>query len=128
MFRRSNILFSGGIAVGFIAGAATSAARGWGSPLVMIDVVNQSGRPAQSVAVEYDSCGRRIVLPERPLASGEATQFQFSVCGEGSYLIVAHFDGGAELRGHEAYVETGYRATEVLLSHEIQSSGESFPF
>jgi len=117
MFRRSVIISLGSIAVGFLAGAATSAARGWGSPVVSLDVVNRSGRPVQSVTVEYESCGSKSALPGRPLASGDATKFQFLVCGEGGYKVVAHFDGGAELGGREAYVETGYRATEVLLSH-----------
>jgi hypothetical protein len=128
MFQRSAIICLGGITVGFLAGAVTSAARGWGSPVVSLDVVNRSGKPAQSVTVEYESCGTKSVLPGRRLAGGEATKFQFLVCGEGSYLVMAHIDDGAELRGHEAYVEAGYRATEVLLSREIQSSVDSHPY
>jgi hypothetical protein len=128
MLFRSAIICLGSISVGFLAGAATSAARGWGSPVVSLDVINRSGRTAQSVSVEYESCGTRSVLPGRPLAGGAATKFQFLVCGEGGYHVVAHFDGGAELWGREAYVETGYRATEVLLSQEIQSSVDSHPY
>ena len=128
MLRRSVIICLGSIAVGFLAGAATSAARGWGSSVVSLDVVNRSGRPVESVTVEYESSGNKSVLRSRRLASGEATKFHFLVCGEGGYHVVAHFDGGAELRGREAYVETGYRATEVLLSQEIQSSVDSHPY
>ncbi len=128
MLRRSVLLCLGSITVGFLAGAATSAARGWGSPVVSLDVVNRSGKPVQFLIVEYESCGNKIVLHGRPLASGEATKFQFLVCGEGGYQVVARFDGEAELRGREAYVESGYRATEILLSQEVQSSVDSHPY
>lgn len=128
MFRRSVIICLGSIAVGFLAGAVTSAARGWGSPIVSLDVINRSGRPVKSVTVEYESCGNKRALPGRSLASEEATRFEFLVCGEGGYQVVAHFDADTELRGREAYVETGYRATEVLLPKDIQSSVDSHPY
>lgn len=128
MFRRSVIICLGSIAVGFLAGAATAAALEWGSPVVSVNVVNRSGKAVQSLTVEYESCGNKIVLPGRPLAIGEATKFQFLVCGEGGYQVVAHFDGRAELRGGEAYVETGYRATEVLLPNAGQSSDDPHPY
>lgn len=128
MFRRSVVICLGGVAAGFVGGATTAVVRGWGSPVVSLDVVNQSGRPVQSVTVEYDSCGSKSALTGRPLASGEATRFQFLVCGEGGYQVVAHFEGGAELKGQGGYVESGYRAKEVLRTTSIESSIDSHAY
>jgi hypothetical protein len=125
MSRRSIILCVGSIAVGFLAGAATSAVRGWGSPVVSLNVVNRSGQPVRFVTVEYESCGSKSTLAGRPLAIGEATTFQFLVCGEGGYQVVAHFDSGVELKGRGGYVESGYRATEILQAQSIESSVDS---
>ncbi len=122
MSRRSVIICVGSIVLGFLAGAATSAARGWGSPVVSLEVINQSGLPVQFVAVEYESCGSKSALAGRPLARGEETTFRFLVCGEGGYQVVAHFDGGVELKGRDGYVESGYRATEILRANRIESS------
>ena len=128
MSRRSVIICVGSIVVGFLAGAATSAARGWGSPVVSLDVINQSGRPVQFVTVEYESCGSKSTLAARPLAKGEETTFRFLVCGEGGYQVVAHFDGGVELKGRGGYVESGYRATEVLQAKSIESTIDPHPY
>ena len=128
MSRRSVIICVGSIVVGFLAGAATSAARGWGSPVVSLDVINQSGRPVQFVTVEYESCGTKSTLAARPLARGEETTFRFLVCGEGGYQVVARFDGGVELKGRGGYVESGYRATEVLQAKSIESTIDPHPY
>ena len=128
MSRRSVIICVGSIVVGFLAGAATSAAHGWGSPVVSLHVINQSGRPVQSVTVEYQTCGSKSALAARPLARGEETTFQFLVCGEGGYQVVTHFDGGAELKGSGGYVESGYRATEVLQERGIASTIDLHPY
>lgn len=114
MSLRSLILCMGSIAVGFFAGAATSSVRGWGSPVVSLNVINQSGLPVRFVTVEYESCGSKSALARRPLAVGEATTFRFLVCGEGGYQVVAHLDSGVQLKGRGGYVESGYRATEIL--------------
>ena len=128
MSSRAVIICIGGVAVGFLAGAATSVARGWGSPVVSLDVVNRSGLPVQSVTVEYESCGVRNTLAGRRLAQGEVATFRFLVCGEGSYQVVADLDGGVELKGRDGYVESGYRATEVLHAKSIESSVDLHPY
>lgn len=128
MNRSSVMMWVGSVVVGFLAGAATSAARGWGSPVVSLRVINQSGRPVQSVTVEYETCGSKSALAARPLARGEETTFQFLVCGEGGYQVVAHFDGGVELKGRDGYVESGYRATEVLQAKGIESTIDLHPY
>lgn len=46
-------------ALAFIAGAATAIVRGWGSPLVTVDVVNRSGADLRAVLLEVDTCGSK---------------------------------------------------------------------
>lgn len=125
MSLRPLILCIGSTAIGFFAGAATSSVRGWGSPVVSVNVVNRSGLPVGFVTVEYESCGSKSALAGRPPAVGEATTFRFLVCGEGGYQVVAHLDSGVELKGRGSYVESGYRATEILQAQSIESSVDS---
>ena len=109
-------------AVGFGFGAATATLRGWGSPVVSVEVVNRSGRVATAVAVEYESCGVSTRTAPAALQPGERTTFRFLVCGEGGYKVTARLDNGTELFGGGGYVESGYQDASALMPDSIVSS------
>lgn len=109
--------------LGFAAGATIAAVRGWGSPVVRVDVENLSTQAVKSVVIDYQSCGHAASLPPRSLAHGKSTTFLFQVCGEGDYTITAHLESGAELKRTGGYVENGYVSTEIINGADIMSPG-----
>jgi hypothetical protein len=111
-----------GIAIGFLAGASNAALRGWGSPVVSVDVMNSSGAAVQSVSLQYESCGQKTLLPAQTLGQGQQTTFRFLVCGEGGYQVQARLDDGRELKGRDGYVESGYHATEIVQASGVMST------
>ncbi|MFL6626122.1 MAG: hypothetical protein ACJ8G1_06725 [Vitreoscilla sp.] len=108
--------------VGFAAGAATAVIRGWGDRDVHVDVVNESGLRVTSLALDVESCGARNALSRGALEPGDRATFRFMICGEGGYQLRARLEGGAELRGQGAHVESGDRATQRVRRSDIVSA------
>jgi len=122
---RAALAVAGGIActgAGFVAGAGTAALRGWGSPVVTIDVVNHAGRAATAVAIEYDTCGVKTRTAALALQPGQQASFEFLVCGEGGYRVDAVLGDGTRLTGADGYVESGQRdGTELRVGKVVSA-------
>jgi len=116
------------IGAGFVAGGAIAIARGWGDPSVVVEVANQSGQSVESLSLRYESCGLKGTLVSGALAQASKTVFRFSVCGEASYQLSARLGNGEPLEGREAYVERGYRATEVVGKTAMVSTVSPTPY
>ena len=106
----------------FGAGALTAIYRGWGSQLVAVAVVNQSGQPLQSVTLNYQTCNGSGSLAVGALSPHQATTMHFAVCGEGGYTIEAVLSDGRLVKNNGAYVESGYSVSEVVLQNGIETN------
>jgi len=109
----------------FAAGAFTAIARGWGSPLVRVTVHNESEGEVRSLVLDISSCGKRDSLILPTLGARRTHTFQFPVCGEGGYQLVAIGSDGKSLKS-EAYVESGYSVDEYISTAGFRSSTKAF--
>jgi hypothetical protein len=107
-------------ALAFIAGAATAIVRGWGSPLVTVEVVNKSGADLRAVLLEVDTCGSKQQIPGGALRVDASTRLRFLPCGEAGYRLSVVLADGVEMRS-EGYAEAGYRIVEVVESRRVRS-------
>ncbi|MCE1242837.1 hypothetical protein [Oryzomicrobium sp.] len=106
---------------GFGIGAITAVVRGWGSPVVTLELANQSGRSIQSFVVRYDTCGNKASITSEGPSAGQSKRIYFSVCGEGGYALEVVFSDGQRMVSRNSYVESGYSITEVVTANTIDS-------
>ena len=112
-------------ALGFIGGAITSAHRGWGSSLVSVVVENRTTLPATSVNLNLSSCGAASLLSVQNLRPGQSHTFRFDVCGEGGYKLDVMLENKTALSS-AAYVENGYKVTELIEPLRIRSETQTY--
>lgn len=106
--------------VAFCAGVFAAVWRGWGSPLISIEIINRSPEPLRSVAVLYETCGLRGSVVTGELLSGLSRKVKYSACGESGYHIEATTQAGLAIRGAEAYAESGYSLSATVTSSGIE--------
>jgi hypothetical protein len=116
------------LAIAFGAGAVAAIIRGWGSPVVYVDVVNSSGKELRSVVLEYESCGSKNQLVGPSLPPSARSRFNFLACGEAGYQLRVRRADGTELVGSGGYAESGYRATETVEHDRIRSEVQTHRF
>lgn len=107
---------------GFGAGTWAAARYGWGSTTVMATLSNESGREIERAHVEFESCNLQGSAIVGRLAAGDRRTVQFSLCGEGGYVVDVRFADGRHLRSGGGYVERGYRTLDVVRTDRIDSS------
>ena len=96
----------------------TAVSRGWGQAIVIVDIVNSSGRSVSMATLQFDTCGHRGSIQAGVLASSASTQIQYMVCGKGSQTVIADFGDGSSVASI-SHVESGYRLTERLSREDI---------
>jgi hypothetical protein len=105
-------------AVAFGVGALTAVSWGWGQAIVIVDIVNRSGRSVSMATLQFDTCGHRGSIQAGVLASNASTQIQYIVCGKGSQTVIADFGDGSNVASI-SHVESGYRLTERISREDI---------
>jgi len=110
----------------FGAGALTAISRGWGSQLVTVEVVNDSGQTIKSISLAYTTCGISGSIVDNDLLQNQSKKFYFAVCGEGGYSVEAAFSDGNLIKGSGGYVESGYSVSEVVSQSGITSNVHIF--
>lgn len=102
-------------AVVFLLGAATATTRGWGQASALIDVRNASGAPLRSIEIAFETCGgRKARITESAPPPDAVLAYAIALCGEGGYTIQATLADGSTVSSRGAYLENGYRVTEVV--------------
>lgn len=124
--RRLGRVLIGGAAllVAFGAGALVASIRGWGSPSVVVDVVNAAEVPIVAAELTVGTCGTVTRIASDAIESNESRHFVFAVCGEGGYRLRVKFADGREITNRGEYVEAGYRVTERVTREQIVSRAE----
>jgi hypothetical protein len=110
-------------------GALVASVRGWGSPNVVVDVVNAAEVSIVATELTLGTCGTvtRIAsdaITSDAIASNESRRFAFPVCGEGGYRLRVTFADGREITSGGAYVEGGYRISERVSRERIDTRSE----
>lgn len=126
-FSASSLLVVLAGVIGFVGGAAISAKRGWGSPLVSVVVENRTTTRVSVISLQYSSCGAISSLSAQGLQPGQTHTFRFVVCGEGGYRLDAVLENKMVLSS-AAYVESGYKVVESIEGLRIQSRTQTSPF
>ena len=111
---------------GFGIGAWLAATNGWGTPTVSATIVNDSGSPIERVHVEFESCNLQGTAIVGRLNVGDRRTVQYSLCGEGGYVIDVLFADGRSLRSGGGYVEHGYRTVDVVQRERIDSRQSTY--
>jgi hypothetical protein len=105
-------------------GALVASVRGWGSPNVVVDVVNAAEVSIVATELTIETCGAVTRITSDAIASNESRRFAFPVCGEGGYRLRVTFSDGREITSGGAYVEGGYRISERVSRERIDTRSE----
>jgi hypothetical protein len=114
------------IVVGFAVGAWMAMHNGWGSQVVVANIVNESGRTVRAAVIHFGTCGGKGAAVVGELRPGASHQVRYSVCGEGGYTVEATFDDGSVVKGNEGYVEVGYVSTDRISADRVTSTQSTY--
>ncbi|GAB7026312.1 hypothetical protein [Geotalea toluenoxydans] len=116
------ILFIFAFIAVFLAGVLTASIFHAGSPMVVIDFVNNSGKKIESIEI-IQKFGRdeKIRHQIQGLTAGTSKTFRMSAPAESSYGLIVNFADGSRIAGGEGYMEAGNKVTEVIGTTKIES-------
>jgi len=116
------------VTFGFVAGALTAGMRHWFHPICHVAIKNDSGQTVSSLKFTHESGGLTSVVALPALKQGHSTEVHFFVAGEGGYQIDATLADGRVIRGGAGYIETGYKATEIVGASTIENKSIIYGF
>jgi hypothetical protein len=111
----------------FVIGFLVASILHSGSPLIDIEITNNSGEDIQSIKIDHE-IGRdnKIQYQFGGLKTGSKKLVHLYAPAESSYEVTVAFTDGKKITGGEGYVEAGYHVTEIIEKDKIESKVDIF--
>jgi len=111
----------------FVIGIIIASIFHFGSPLIDIEFINNSGNDIQSININHE-IGRdnRIQCQFGGLKTGTKKLVHLYAPAESSYELTIAFSDGKKITGGAGYVEAGYHVTEIIEKDKIESNVNLF--
>ena len=84
---------------------------------VCVIIKNRSGKMIESLELEHERGFKRIIN----INDDENVNISFNSPGENSYTLTATFEDGTKIKSTGAYIEGGYKMTEIIHSDKIET-------
>ena len=106
----------------FIGGVFISAVSHFGSPIVTINFINNSGTEIKTIDVIHET-GRFGEIQHRisNLLTGKERQIRIWSPAESSYKLIVTFADQKQITGGAGYIEPGYNIAEIIKKDKIKS-------
>ncbi|MCH7316079.1 hypothetical protein [Acinetobacter sp. ANC 3882] len=108
--------------ISFAMGVLTTGFSAWFTPLVSMQISNQSGQTISVLKLHVQTTGVQHEIFFQPLENNKTIATQFFVQGEGGYRLEATLANGQIVSGGNGYIESGYTVKEVIRSNGITST------
>jgi hypothetical protein len=106
----------------FVAGAFTATVLHIGSPIVTIDLTNNTNQKIQSIDINHE-IGRygKVRYQLTGLEPNQTRTLRVYAPAESSYEVAVTFADNSRVVGGAGYVEAGYRVREAIGPQKIES-------
>jgi hypothetical protein len=111
----------------FVGGVFVSAISHFGSPIVTIEIINNSGKGIKTAEIIHET-GRFGEIQHRitSLAPSQKRQIRIWAPAESSYKLIVTFADQKQLTGGQGYIEPGYKVIETIEGDKINSDVKLF--